>query len=90
MRSKLACSFCGKPDSEVKRLIAGPKVFICDTCVGLCNDILAARPPPGEASLAAPGPRRSGHRSWLAYLGRRWKTSSHDFAGSAPALMRPR
>lgn len=36
----LSCSFCGKQQDEVKKLIAGPDVFICDECVGLCNDIL--------------------------------------------------
>lgn len=34
------CSFCGKSQGEVKRLIAGPGVYICDSCVALCNDIL--------------------------------------------------
>jgi ATP-dependent Clp protease ATP-binding subunit ClpX len=37
----LSCSFCGKSQSEVQRLIAGPEVYICDECVGLCNDIMA-------------------------------------------------
>lgn len=37
------CSFCGKEKSEVKELIAGPNVFICDECVALCNDILAGK-----------------------------------------------
>ena len=36
----LLCSFCGKNQSEVKKLIAGPSVFICDECVDLCNDII--------------------------------------------------
>jgi hypothetical protein len=36
-----ACSFCGKEKGEVERLIAGPAVFICDGCVGLCDEILA-------------------------------------------------
>ena len=36
----LTCSFCGKHEKEVAKLIAGPAVFICDSCVGLCNDIL--------------------------------------------------
>jgi ATP-dependent Clp protease ATP-binding subunit ClpX len=36
----LHCSFCGKSQHEVKRLIAGPSVFICDECVDLCNDIV--------------------------------------------------
>lgn len=34
------CSFCGKPQREVKKLIAGPNVMICDRCIGLCNDIV--------------------------------------------------
>src|SRR5205823_6599515 len=35
------CSFCGKQRREVRKLISGPRVFICDQCVTLCNDILA-------------------------------------------------
>jgi len=35
------CSFCGKSQHEVKKLIAGPTVFICDECIALCNDIVA-------------------------------------------------
>ena len=37
---KLFCSFCGKGQDEVRKLIAGPSVYICDECVELCNDIL--------------------------------------------------
>lgn len=37
----LRCSFCGKSQNEVKKLIAGPTVYICDECIGLCNDIIA-------------------------------------------------
>ena len=37
---KLNCSFCGKSQDEVRKLIAGPNVYICDECVDLCNDIL--------------------------------------------------
>ena len=37
----LFCSFCGKNQNEVRRLIAGPSVFICDECVDLCNDIIS-------------------------------------------------
>ena len=36
----LYCSFCGKSQQEVRKLIAGPSVFICDECVDLCNDII--------------------------------------------------
>ena len=37
----LTCSFCGKSQKEVKKLIAGPTVYICDECIALCNDIIA-------------------------------------------------
>ncbi|MDY0000501.1 MAG: ATP-dependent Clp protease ATP-binding subunit ClpX [Polyangia bacterium] len=37
----LSCSFCGKNRREVRKLISGPKVFICDECVSLCNEIIA-------------------------------------------------
>ena len=39
-KSTLFCSFCGKSQHEVKKLIAGPTVFICDECVELCMDII--------------------------------------------------
>jgi ATP-dependent Clp protease ATP-binding subunit ClpX len=38
---ELLCSFCGKSQDEVKKLIAGPSVYICDECIELCNDIIA-------------------------------------------------
>ena len=38
--SRLKCSFCGKTQDQVKKLIAGPDVYICDECVELCNEIL--------------------------------------------------
>lgn len=36
----LYCSFCGKSQNEVRKLIAGPSVYVCDECVELCNDII--------------------------------------------------
>jgi len=39
--SHLYCSFCGKNQEEVKKLIAGPSVYICDECIELCNEIIA-------------------------------------------------
>ena len=41
----LYCSFCGKSQHEVKKLIAGPSVFICDECIDLCNDIIREEVP---------------------------------------------
>jgi ATP-dependent Clp protease ATP-binding subunit ClpX len=40
-RDDLLCSFCGKSQDEVKKLIAGPSVYICDECIQLCNEIIA-------------------------------------------------
>ena len=42
-RSGLFCNFCGKANHEVKALIAGPAVYICDECVTLCNGIIAEK-----------------------------------------------
>ncbi len=39
-QSALVCSFCGKSQDEVRKLIAGPEVYICDECIDLCNDII--------------------------------------------------
>ncbi len=45
----LRCSFCGKDQHQVERLIAGPAVYICDECVELCAEILAEERQPGAA-----------------------------------------
>ena len=46
----LYCSFCGKSQHEVRKLIAGPSVFVCDECVELCNDIIREEAQGGEQS----------------------------------------
>ncbi len=48
-QTNLSCSFCGKSQREVKKLIAGPSVYICDECIALCNDIIAEEVDRGEA-----------------------------------------
>ena len=45
----LVCSFCGKSQDEVRKLIAGPTVYICDECIDLCNDIIAEETDSEEA-----------------------------------------
>ena len=55
----LYCSFCGKSQHEVRKLIAGPSVFVCDECVELCNDIIREEIKeisPKEESEALPSP----------------------------------
>ncbi len=59
-KSTLYCSFCGKSQHEVRKLIAGPTVFICDECVELCNDIIreeAKGSGPAKKGGGVPSPR---------------------------------
>lgn len=55
--SDLLCSFCGKSQDEVKKLIAGPSVYICDECIGLCNEIIAEEYEKDEAHLGEKVPK---------------------------------
>jgi ATP-dependent Clp protease ATP-binding subunit ClpX len=48
----LRCSFCNKHQDDVKKLIAGPAVFICDECVEVCNEILGADASPDDRWMA--------------------------------------
>ncbi len=56
--SHLKCSFCGKSQEQVRKLIAGPGVYICDECVDLCNEILDEELFDSSASSPQPAPRR--------------------------------
>ncbi|MES1943303.1 ATP-dependent protease ATP-binding subunit ClpX [Salinisphaera sp. PC39] len=53
----LYCSFCGKSEHEVRKLIAGPSVFICDECVELCNDIMREELASKPAHKGLPSPQ---------------------------------
>ncbi|HWB06143.1 MAG TPA: ATP-dependent Clp protease ATP-binding subunit ClpX [Verrucomicrobiales bacterium] len=53
------CSFCGKSHSDVRKLIAGPGVYICDTCIGVCKDILDKELGTGEDEPLPPLPKLS-------------------------------
>jgi hypothetical protein len=59
--ASLGCSFCGKKQAEVAKLIAGPSVYICDECIHLCSDIIAE-----ERRTAAAGPGDEGPAMALA------------------------
>lgn len=56
--SHLKCSFCGKSQEQVRKLIAGPGVYICDECVDLCNEILDEELFDSSAAAPQPVPRR--------------------------------
>ena len=52
---QVRCSFCAKPSSEVGKVIAGPGVYICNECIGLCHDILQAeQQKPSEPGTQVP------------------------------------
>ncbi len=62
----LSCSFCGKWQREVRKLIAGPTVYICDECIKLCNDIIAEENEREEGKPGrSPCPRRWRSRAFL-------------------------
>ncbi|MGF1498369.1 MAG: ATP-dependent protease ATP-binding subunit ClpX [Elainellaceae cyanobacterium] len=56
--SHLKCSFCGKSQEQVRKLIAGPGVYICDECVDLCNEILDEELFDSSSAVPQPAPRR--------------------------------
>ena len=49
----LTCTFCGKAQQTVEKLIAGPGVYICNECIRLCNEIIIEEMPPTEDETAA-------------------------------------
>ena len=55
-RPALCCSFCGKTQAEVTKLIAGPSAFICNECVRLCSEIIAEEQGPAAAASGDDGP----------------------------------
>jgi ATP-dependent Clp protease ATP-binding subunit ClpX len=56
-KKTLYCSFCGKSQREVKKLVAGPAVFICDECIALCSDIVEEAEGKGQPARTGPTPR---------------------------------
>jgi ATP-dependent Clp protease ATP-binding subunit ClpX len=59
--SHLKCSFCGKSQEQVRKLIAGPGVYICDECVDLCNEILDEELFDSSSTVPQPSQRRDGN-----------------------------
>jgi ClpX C4-type zinc finger len=77
----LVCSFCGKDQDHVRKLIAGPTVFICDACIDLCNDIIeeeisSAGPAEDSAETTAVGPNLVTPRVVTRYADEEVKVSS--------------
>jgi ATP-dependent Clp protease ATP-binding subunit ClpX len=77
-KRRLACSFCGRDDAEVAKLVAGPRVYICDRCVAIASRLMEG--PPGEEPRS-PQVERSGVLRRIRDLigrgpGRGWRGSS--------------
>ncbi|NDC35390.1 MAG: ATP-dependent Clp protease ATP-binding subunit ClpX, partial [Synechococcaceae bacterium WB9_2_112] len=72
----LKCSFCGKSQEQVRKLIAGPGVYICDECIDLCNEILDEELVAGPAATGARGSQEAS----------RSKTPTKKVSKPAPTL----
>ena len=64
---KLRCSFCGKDESQVAKLVAGPKVFICDVCTAAAARIINGNSP--QPASQAPGRLSFFRRAWRVIRG---------------------
>ena len=65
----ISCTFCGKPQTEVKKIIAGPGVYICNVCVELCVDVIAqVDTAPSTAEPAVPQPSQPAPERMLEWL----------------------
>jgi len=62
----LRCSFCSKSQNDVKKLIAGPTVYICDECVDVCNEIIADESSLRRSARSCPSRRKS--RNSLTFM----------------------
>ncbi len=64
------CNFCGKSKDQVRKLVAGPGVFICDQCVELCNEVIHAEDglPPTPGWVKREGPRTRTRFGWFRNL----------------------
>lgn len=57
-KTQLHCSFCGKSQQEVRKLIAGPSVYVCDECIALCSDIIRDQSVSGDSTVANETPSK--------------------------------
>ena len=85
----LRCSFCNKSQRDVKKLIAGPTVYICDECVDICLDIIAEEREPDEPKAKVKLPKPVEIREFLdevfSHLGLDWR----KYVEQDPRFFRP-
>lgn len=80
------CSFCGKPNTEVKKIIAGPGVKICDQCVTLCNEVIAEVNEDPDAVPRSTQPSTERLLRWLPSIGDTLRSVEADIAGKIAEL----
>jgi ATP-dependent Clp protease ATP-binding subunit ClpX len=82
------CSFCGKHNTEVKKIVAGPGVYICDECVGLCNEVIAQvkEQPDSVRRSSEPAPDRL--LEWLPSIAKTLRSVEADIARRVDGLRR--
>ena len=68
MKHSLRCSFCRRSEAEVAKLVAGPRVYICDRCVAIATEIMNAPPDPDQPAAAGRRSVRSGVAGWRRRL----------------------
>lgn len=73
-KTLLACSFCGRPEEAVDRLISGPDAYICDKCIKLCQDIIEKKPPTHDFKLLKPKEIKDGLDAYVIGQDRAKKT----------------
>jgi len=69
MRHSLRCSFCRRPEADVAKLVAGPRVYICDRCVAIATEMMNAPVDPDQPSAAAPRSFRRRVAAWRRWFG---------------------
>ena len=75
-KNLLTCSFCGRPEEAVDRLISGPDAYICDKCIKLCQDIIEKKPVEHELKLLTPKQIKEGLDAYVIGQDRAKKTIS--------------
>jgi len=84
-RNRLACSFCGKGAAEVSKLVAGPRVFICDSCIAEASRLMSD-PSIGASAQSQPAP--SLWRRLSGWVGRHGISRGEMEARCVPTLVR--
>ena len=69
MRQSLRCSFCRRREAEVEKLVAGPRVYICDRCVAIAADLMNTPVDPDGQRQAPPTTLRSRVTGWRRWFG---------------------